>query len=189
MQRLPRQAGDDRRLRNDQSNGDLCRVYGVRPRKRRWQHLACCRAGGFSGTSGVDHHARLGEQPRPGGEGAARVNALAEEEIALPYHGSLARERDSALEERLKAGRARAVTTSSLELGIDIGSVDLVVQLQSPKRVAAALQRIGRAGHSLAFPARNTGPTFRDDAGKLRQSLPRCALGCGATHVVQNALV
>ena len=69
---------------------------------------------------------------------AARVNALAEEEIALPYHGSLSRERRFLLEERLKAGELRAlVTTSSLELGIDVGSVDLVLLIQSPKRVAA----------------------------------------------------
>ena len=97
---------------------------------------------------------------------AARVNSLAEEEIALPYHGSLARERRFALEERLKAGSLRAlVTTSSLELGIDIGSVDLVIQLQSPKRVASALQRVGRAGHTLGVPSRGIlVPTFRDDA-------------------------
>src|SRR3982751_1553689 len=66
---------------------------------------------------------------------AARVNALAGTEMALPYHGSLSRERRFLLEGRLKAGELRAlVTTSSLELGIDVGSVDLVVQLQSPKR-------------------------------------------------------
>ena len=122
---------------------------------------------------------------------AARVNALAEEEIALPYHGSLSRERRFLLEERLKAGELRAlVTTSSLELGIDVGSVDLVVQLQSPKRVSAALQRVGRAGHSLDATSRGVFvPTFRDDA--LEQLAILDAMRGGdvePTHVVQNAL-
>jgi ATP-dependent Lhr-like helicase len=122
---------------------------------------------------------------------AARVNALAEEEIALPYHGSLSRERRFLLEERLKAGELRAlVTTSSLELGIDVGSVDLVVQLQSPKRVAAALQRVGRAGHSLDATSRGVFvPTFRDDA--LEQLAILDAMRSGdvePTRVVQNAL-
>jgi ATP-dependent helicase Lhr and Lhr-like helicase len=96
---------------------------------------------------------------------AARVNALAEEEIAQPYHGSLARERRLRLEVALKAGELRAlVATSSLELGIDIGSVDLVIQLQSPKRVTSGLQRIGRAGHTLGETSRGVlVPTFRDD--------------------------
>ena len=97
---------------------------------------------------------------------AARVNALAEEEVALPYHGSLSRERRHLLERRLKGGELRAlVSTSSLELGIDIGSVDLVLQLQSPKRVSSALQRVGRAGHSLGAVSHGiVVPTFRDDA-------------------------
>ncbi|HEY4320845.1 MAG TPA: DEAD/DEAH box helicase [Gemmatimonadales bacterium] len=122
---------------------------------------------------------------------AARINVLAGEELALPYHGSLSRERRFMLEEQLKAGALRAlVTTSSLELGIDVGSVDLVIQLQSPKRVAAALQRIGRAGHSLGAVSRGVlVPTFRDDA--LEQMAIVAAMGCGdvePTQVVQNPL-
>ena len=122
---------------------------------------------------------------------AARINVLAEEEIALPYHGSLSRERRFLLEERLKAGELRAlISTSSLELGIDVGSVDLVVQLQSPKRVASALQRVGRAGHSLNATSRGVFvPTFRDDA--LEQMAILDAMRSGdvePTRVVQNAL-
>jgi ATP-dependent Lhr-like helicase len=122
---------------------------------------------------------------------AARVNTLNEEEIALPYHGSLSRERRFLLEERLKAGDLRClVTTSSLELGIDVGSVDLVLQLQSPKRVAAALQRVGRAGHNIAAVSRGVFiPTFRDDA--LEQMAILDAMRSGdvePTKVVQNAL-
>jgi ATP-dependent Lhr-like helicase len=122
---------------------------------------------------------------------ASRVNALAEEEIAQPYHGSLSRERRHMLEERLKAGGLRAlVTTSSLELGIDIGSVDLVIQLQSPKRVAAALQRIGRAGHTLGVASRGIlVPTFRDDAMEIAAIVAAMKAGeVEPTHVVQNAL-
>ena len=122
---------------------------------------------------------------------AARVNKLAEEEVALPYHGSLARERRFMLEERLKAGSLRAlVTTSSLELGIDIGSVDLVIQLQSPKRVASALQRIGRAGHTLGVASRGIlVPTFRDDAVEIAAIVAAMRAGdVEPTQVVQNAL-
>ncbi|HEX6315039.1 MAG TPA: DEAD/DEAH box helicase [Gemmatimonadaceae bacterium] len=122
---------------------------------------------------------------------AARVNRLAEEEIALPYHGSLSRERRHLLEGQLKAGELRAlVATSSLELGIDIGSVDQVLQLQSPKRVSSALQRVGRAGHSLDAVSRGVFvPTFRDDA--LEQLVIVEAMQAGdvePTRVVQNPL-
>src|SRR6478609_6154079 len=122
---------------------------------------------------------------------AARINALAGEELALPYHGSLSRERRLLLEQSLKAGSLRAlVSTSSLELGIDIGSVDLVLQLQSPKRVANGLQRVGRAGHSLDAVSRGVFvPTFRDDGMELLAVVR--AMGDGdvePTRVVQNAL-
>jgi len=68
--------------------------------------------------------------------------------FVMPHHGSLAREIRFDVERRLRAGELRAVVaTASLELGIDIGSVDLVVQLGSPRAIAVALQRIGRSGH------------------------------------------
>ncbi|HEX2778427.1 MAG TPA: helicase-related protein, partial [Gemmatimonadaceae bacterium] len=122
---------------------------------------------------------------------AGRVNNLANEEIAQPYHGSLARERRLMLEQRLKAGELRAlVTTSSLELGIDIGSVDLVIQLQSPKRVSAALQRVGRAGHTLGATSRGVFvPTFRDDALEILSVVDAMREGdVEPTRVVQNPL-
>jgi ATP-dependent Lhr-like helicase len=122
---------------------------------------------------------------------AARVNALAHEEIALPYHGSLSRERRLTLERALKAGQVRAlVSTSALELGIDIGTVDTVVQLQSPKRVSSGLQRVGRAGHSLAAVSRGLFvPTFRDDAMEMLAIVRAMADGdVEPTRVVQNAL-
>jgi ATP-dependent Lhr-like helicase len=122
---------------------------------------------------------------------AARINALAGEELALPYHGSLSRERRLTLEQSLKAGQLRAlISTSSLELGIDIGSVDLVLQLQSPKRVANGLQRVGRAGHSLDQVSRGVFvPTFRDDGMELMAVVRAMADGdVEPTRVIQNAL-
>ena len=122
---------------------------------------------------------------------AARINHLAQEELALPYHGSLSRERRLQLERSLKAGELRAlISTSALELGIDIGTVDLVLQLQSPKRVASGLQRVGRAGHSLAAVSRGVFvPTFRDDGMEMLAVVRAMAEGdVEPTRVVQNAL-
>ena len=96
---------------------------------------------------------------------ALRLNDLADEEIARSHHGSLAREERTVVEELLKAGELPClVATSSLELGIDMGAVDLVIQVESPKSVARGLQRIGRAGHSVGDVSRGRiFPKFRAD--------------------------
>ncbi len=96
---------------------------------------------------------------------ALRLNDLAEEEIARAHHGSLAREQRVEVEELLKRGEIPClVATSSLELGIDMGAVDLVVQVESPKSVARGLQRIGRAGHELGAVSKGRiFPKFRAD--------------------------
>jgi ATP-dependent helicase Lhr and Lhr-like helicase len=96
---------------------------------------------------------------------ALRLNELAEKEIARAHHGSLAREQRTEIEELLKAGEIPClVATSSLELGIDMGAVDLVLQVESPKSVARGLQRIGRAGHELGAVSKGRiFPKFRAD--------------------------
>ncbi len=88
-----------------------------------------------------------------------------EEELVRAHHGSVARLQRLAIEEELKAGVLRAITaTSSLELGIDMGAVDLVVQIESPGAIARGLQRIGRAGHQVGAVSRGRiVPKFRGD--------------------------
>jgi ATP-dependent helicase Lhr and Lhr-like helicase len=87
------------------------------------------------------------------------------EPLVLAYHGSMSRESRETMETDLKAGRIRAlVATSSLELGIDIGSIDLVIQLQSPKGVSRGLQRVGRSGHLISGTSKGRiYPTHRED--------------------------
>ncbi len=107
---------------------------------------------------------------------AVRLNELAAEEgedgngaepayIARAHHGSLAREERLIVEDLLKSGELPClVATSSLELGIDMGAVDLVIQVESPKSVTAGLQRIGRAGHGVGEVSRGRiFPKFRAD--------------------------
>ncbi|MPQ96353.1 ATP-dependent helicase [Modestobacter sp. I12A-02628] len=85
--------------------------------------------------------------------------------VASAHHGSVSREQRAVVEEALKSGRLPAVVaTSSLELGIDMGAVDLVVQVESPPTVAAGLQRVGRAGHQVGAVSRGVlFPKFRGD--------------------------
>ena len=81
------------------------------------------------------------------------------------HHGSLAKEKRLAAEQRLKAGELKAlVATASLEMGIDVGSIDLVCQIGSPRSIATLLQRIGRSGHQLAgTPKGRIFPLTRDE--------------------------
>ncbi|MGE0463805.1 MAG: DEAD/DEAH box helicase [Vicinamibacterales bacterium] len=96
---------------------------------------------------------------------AAALNELAGEPLVRAHHGSLARAQRTEIEDLLKAGRLRAlVATSSLELGIDMGAIDLVVQIEAPPSVASGLQRIGRSGHRIdEVSAGIIFPKFRGD--------------------------
>ncbi|MGW3285381.1 ATP-dependent helicase [Streptomyces sp. NPDC001002] len=101
-----------------------------------------------------------------GGSGAAQG---APPVIARAHHGSVSKEQRALVEEDLKAGRLPAVVaTSSLELGIDMGAVDLVIQVESPPSVASGLQRVGRAGHQVG--AVSTGVVFPKYRGDLVQA-------------------
>jgi ATP-dependent helicase Lhr and Lhr-like helicase len=113
---------------------------------------------------------------------AGALNDLAQEQqipvtLARAHHGSLAAAQRSEIEEQLKAGSIRAlVATSSLELGIDMGAIDLVIQIEAPPSVASGMQRIGRAGHHVG--ATSDGVIFP----KYRADLVACAAVTRAMH-------
>ncbi|MGH3826481.1 MAG: DEAD/DEAH box helicase, partial [Pseudonocardiaceae bacterium] len=127
----------------------------------------------------------LGEPAAPGDRmpaelmGQAGLAGGAPEVIAKAHHGSMSRERRTLVEEELKSGRLRCVVaTSSLELGIDMGAVDLVVQIEAPPTVASGLQRIGRAGHQVGAVSHGViFPKFRGDLVSCAVIAERMASG------------
>lgn len=100
----------------------------------------------------------------PGGTAPVGIE-VARPPLVRAHHGSLSREQRLLIEDELKSGRLKAiVATSSLELGIDMGAVDLVVQIESPGAVSRGLQRVGRAGHQVGEPSKGTFlPKHRND--------------------------
>jgi ATP-dependent Lhr-like helicase len=148
-----------------------------------------------------------GEQELPPTEHAGHgdgpsVSADAYVEIARAHHGSLSHEERTLVEELLKSGQLPClVATSSLELGIDMGAVDLVIQVESPKSVTRGLQRIGRAGHGLGEVSKGRiFPKYRGDllecavvARRMREGeieetvIPQNPLDVLAQHLVSMA--
>ncbi|MEU8043686.1 ATP-dependent helicase [Micromonospora echinofusca] len=122
-------------------------------------------ARGADGWGGPAGPVRVGRTPA---ELMAQAGAAAGAPpvIARAHHGSVSREERKHIEEALKSGQLPAVVaTSSLELGIDMGAVDLVVQIEAPPSVAAGLQRVGRAGHQVGAVSR--GVVFPKHRGDL----------------------
>jgi len=107
------------------------------------------------------------------------ASAGAETIIAKAHHGSVSKEQRAIIEDDLKRGRLPAVVaTSSLELGIDMGAVDLVIQIESPPSVASALQRVGRAGHQVGEVSRGVlFPKHRGDLAQTAVSVQRMREG------------
>jgi len=119
------------------------------------------------GAEGADE----GAAPGPPAQVMAQSGASsgAETVIAKAHHGSVSKEQRALIEDDLKRGRLPCVVaTSSLELGIDMGAVDLVIQIESPPSVASALQRVGRAGHQVGEVSR--GVLFPKHRGDLAQT-------------------
>ncbi len=155
-------------------------------------------AGGGEGGGSEDDPARSGPPPSPTGP----VGQDAPVEIARAHHGSLSHEERTLVEEMLKSGQLPClVATSSLELGIDMGAVDLVIQVESPKSVTRGLQRIGRAGHGLGETSKGRiFPKYRGDllecavvARRMREGeieetvIPQNPLDVLAQHLVSMA--
>jgi ATP-dependent Lhr-like helicase len=155
-----------------------------------------------SGAGGSGEVSRTEAKPPPAGASPDPPPAQPYVEIARAHHGSLSHEERTLVEELLKSGELPClVATSSLELGIDMGAVDLVIQVESPKSVTRGLQRIGRAGHGLGEVSKGRiFPKYRGDllecavvARRMREGeieetvIPQNPLDVLAQHLVSMA--
>ncbi|HEX3736715.1 MAG TPA: DEAD/DEAH box helicase, partial [Solirubrobacterales bacterium] len=157
-------------------------------------------AGHSNGPGGESADSPSTNTSRAGLSGDSPLGAPVE--IARAHHGSLSHEERTLVEEMLKSGELPClVATSSLELGIDMGAVDLVIQVESPKSVTRGLQRIGRAGHGLGETSKGRiFPKYRGDllecavvARRMREgeieetTIPQNPLDVLAQHLVSMA--
>ncbi|MGB7589460.1 MAG: DEAD/DEAH box helicase [Solirubrobacterales bacterium] len=171
------------------------------------QELPATEHGGHSssadgvGDGGVEDNPARGAPPPPT-TGSGGSNSDPYLEIARAHHGSLSHEERMVVEELLKSGRLPClVATSSLELGIDMGAIDLVIQVESPKSVSRGLQRVGRSGHTMGEVSRGRiFPKFRGDllecavvakrmrTGEIEETvIPQNPLDVLAQHLVSMA--
>jgi ATP-dependent Lhr-like helicase len=170
------------------------------------QELPATEHGGHGSNETASESGASGEGPRtktsPAGPSSDAPPHQPYEEIARAHHGSLSHEERTVVEEMLKSGQLPClVATSSLELGIDMGAVDLVIQVESPKSVTRGLQRIGRAGHGLGEVSKGRiFPKFRGDLlecavvarrmrdGEIEETvIPQKPLDVLAQHLVSMA--
>ncbi|HEY8779782.1 MAG TPA: DEAD/DEAH box helicase, partial [Solirubrobacterales bacterium] len=171
------------------------------------QELPATEHGGHAQVSAAGGAEKPSEAPsNTGGAGASDFSATGpaaqDGDVARAHHGSLSHEERSLVEELLKSGKLPClVATSSLELGIDMGALDLVIQVESPKSVTRGLQRIGRAGHGLGEVSKGRiFPKFRADllecavvakrmrSGEIEETvIPQNPLDVLAQHLVSMA--
>ncbi|MCA0253638.1 MAG: ATP-dependent helicase [Actinobacteria bacterium] len=162
-------------------SGGFERIY--RPNRDRPPAEAMGQAGATRGSP--TQLSADADRPQPGtSQGAPGV-------VARAHHGSVSREQRQQIEEDLKSGRLPAVVaTSSLELGIDMGAVDLVIQVEAPPSVASGLQRVGRAGHQVGAVSHGVlFPKFRGDLVQTAVTVERMRSGAiEALHIPANPL-